>query len=323
MHEKLELFDELPSEIRREIVQGISTSDLVNLAMASKKHLVLFKPILNIRKLLHHIVLSEYDAVQSILKNDMSLIFKRGKVTDCSGRIFENISAFEYALWALDKHMWTMLLDCLPPNKEGKKILAILLTQYHNVNAKGVTYRLNGETIIESHFDFKNTIIKELQTQADSIHAPLGYKDWNAIDKQWREGVGCAQKKLPMHVVYEYCSDVPFYPVPDFSTQPKTSKNLYNWITKKMENWFECNSKLGGDFAIYKAHAVRVSGSAWGRVPVPAAGMLSVFVVDQDLAAIKALCEVRTKELINLESQIEEQMTVDNQHKARQNFPNS
>nr|WP_255666662.1 MULTISPECIES: F-box protein [unclassified Legionella] len=308
----------MPPEIRREIAQCLSTPDLVNFTMASKKHWDFFKPILNVRKLLNHIVRGEYDSVQSILKNDRSLIFKRGRVTDCSGRIFENISAFEYALWALDKHMWSMMLECLPQNEEGKKILAMLLSQYHNVNTKGVTYRLNGETVTESHFDFKNTIIKELQMQVDSIHAP-GDKDWVAIDKQWREGVGSSQKNLPMHVVYEYCSDMPFYPMPEFTSRPKSSKKFYNWITEKMENWFEDNSKLGSDFAIYKARQTTCgSGGAWGRVPT---GMLSVFVADLDLAAIETLCEVRTKEFINLESQLEEQMMVDNQHKARQNFP--
>ena len=119
------------------------------------------------------------------------------------------------------------------------------------MNTDGVTYRLNGKTITEKHFDFENTIIKELQTQVDSINAP-GVKNWDAIDKQWREGVGGAQKRLPMHIVDEYCSNEPFYPVPKFTSQPKSSKQFYNWVTEKDENWFSVDSKLSVDFAIYK-----------------------------------------------------------------------
>jgi len=141
MQDKLE-FDNLPPELQIETAQSLSTPDLVNLARASQYHLVLFKPMIDVRKLLHHFVRGEHDTVRAMLEKDISLFFNRGRVTDCSGREFENISAFEYALWALDKHMWTMMLDCLPKNEEGVKILTILLSQYDKVNTDGVTYTL-------------------------------------------------------------------------------------------------------------------------------------------------------------------------------------
>src|SRR5690554_3177705 len=104
-----ELFNKLQKELKLEITQSVSSRDLVNLAQASKYHLALFKPIVDARKLLPYAVRGgEHDVIESILKDDISLIFKKGKVTDCSGRTFNNISVFEYALWALDKHMWTM-----------------------------------------------------------------------------------------------------------------------------------------------------------------------------------------------------------------------
>ncbi|RYW85626.1 F-box protein, partial [Legionella pneumophila] len=60
------------------------------------------------------------------------------------------------------------------------------------------------------------------------------------------------QKLLPMHVVYEYCSNEPFYPVPKFTSQPKSSKQFFNWVTEKDENWFGVDSKLGSELAIFK-----------------------------------------------------------------------
>lgn len=300
-----ELFDELPKDLQIEIVQTLSNSDLLNVSMTSTYHLALFKPMINVGKLLHHVVCGEHDAVQWMLKDDISLILKKGEVTDCSGRIFDNVSSFEYALWALDKHMWAAMIACIP-NEEGKKVFAQLISQYNKVNTDGVTYRLNEKIITEKHFDFENTIIKELQTQVDSIatHNP----NWDAIDKQWREGVGDAQKKLPMHVVYEYCSNKPFDPVPKFTVQPKSSKQFYNSITEKNENWFGVDSKLGSGLAIYKVglFGVRALGAPravalWGS---------ALF----DLEALKALCEARTTDFIDLKAQLEE--SADNHHQS-------
>ena len=308
MQDKFEMFDELPVELKLETAQKLSNRDLVNLAQTSKYHLSLFKPMVDIRKLLHHVVRGKHDVVQSILIDDISLMLKRGKVTDCSGREFENISSFEYALWALDKHMWAAMITCVPQNEEGKRILELLIAQYNKVNTDGVTYRLNGKTITEQHFDFENTLIKELQTQVDSINAP-GVKNWDAIDNQWREGVGGAQKRLPMHIVDEYCSNEPFYPVPKFTSQPKSSKQFYNWTTDKNEDWFSVDSKLGSEFAIYKGAWPFVRAWAARRLPATVALL-------RDLDAVKALCEVRTLDLINLKSQLEEQAGLENHYQV-------
>lgn len=217
--------------------------NLENLSKTSTYHLALFKPMIDVRELLHDVARGEHKVVEARLKKDMSLMFKRDKVTDCSGRTFDNVSSFEYALWGLDKHMWAVMLACVPQNEEGNMIFAKLIAQYNKVNTNGVTYRLNGKTITEQHFNFKNTIIKELQIQEDLINVP-GADNRDAIDNQWREGVGAAQKLLPVHVVDEYCSNEPFYPVPKFTSQPKSSKQFCNWTTGKDENWFSRDSKL-------------------------------------------------------------------------------
>ncbi|MGQ3887523.1 F-box protein [Legionella sp. CNM-1927-20] len=318
MKDKFE-FNKLNSNLQIETAQSLSTPDLVNLSMTSPYHLALFKPMIDVRKLLHYVTRGEHEAVAAILKKDMSLIFKRGKVTDCSGRTFDNISSLEYALWALDKHMWTMMLACLPKNEEGKQVFAQLIAQYNKISIEGVTYRLSGKTITEKHFDFENTIIKELQTikeletQMNSIDVP-GAEDWDTIDKHWREGVGGAQKLLPMHVVYEYCSNEPFDPVPKFTSQPKSSKQFYNWATDEDESWFSIDSKLGIDFALYKGGGGARDEGKWH--PVVAQSRQWAFGEQHSLIAMTALCEVRTKDFINLKSQLEEQMTLDNRHQV-------
>lgn len=323
MESKFEKFNELLSELKIKTAQSLSNRDLVNLAQTSKYHLALFKPMINVRKLLHHVTRGEHDVVKAMLKQDINLIFKRGKVTDCSGREFESITGFEYALWALDKHMWAAMIECIPSNEKGKEVFAQLIAQYNKINTDGVTYRLNGETISEKHFDFENTLIQELQTQIDSINAP-GAKNLEAIDKQWREGVGGAQQRLPMHIVDEYCSNEPFYPVPKFTSQPKSSKQFYNWTTEKTEkyeNWFSVDSKLSVDFAIFKARVgwgTFVVGLPDGASYGSARGACSVAAASLDLDAMMALCIVRTNDFIDLKSQLEDQMTLNNHHQVSQ-----
>lgn len=113
-----------------------------------------------------------------------------------------------------------------------------------------------------------------------------------------------------MHVVYEYCSDEPFYPVPKFTAQPKSSQLFYNWITERNENWFGKDSKLGEDFSTYR-------GTAGGARGMYRLGSLEV-AASRDLDAMVALCEIRTNDFINLESRLEELMTANYQPEVYQ-----
>lgn len=294
MPNSFELFDRLIPEIQSQMAQGVSTPDLAHLAQTSKTHLTLFKPLLDVRhllksKFLEHVVRGEYNTVQSILENshNIPLISIKNTVTDFSGRTFMNISAFEYALWALDKPLWDMMLACLPHNEKSQKILDILILQYDRLKTQGVTYRLNGKTITEKHFDFENTIIKELQIQVET-----------PSDRQWIEGVGGAQRLFPMHIVYEYGSKEPFSSRSLFPPQPtKTLSNqFYHDTSKKLEHWFAENSTLGlgVDFAIYKG------GRSFGCCALPVQpGYAAVL----DLAAMTVLHKTRTEAFIALESQ--------------------
>ncbi|KTC81851.1 hypothetical protein Lcin_2921 [Legionella cincinnatiensis] len=190
------------------------------------------------------------------------------------------------------------MLDCLPETKEGEHIKAKLRTQYQRIKEVGVTYELHGviTQTPEKHFDFEGTIIKELQEYVD--------KD---DDNQWRTGVGSAQKLLPIHVVYEYCSDTPFYPVPDFKEQPKSSTEFYNWLNNgEKESWFCEGSKLGIDFSIYKGCP---------RVVAVAAYVLAGACVRIDLNAITALGVARTKDFLALENDLKPCYLSEHQYK--------
>ena len=95
-------------------------------------------------------------------------LIEKADVKDYSGGKFKGISAFQYALWARDWHMWEMMLDALdeaerhaiteeewkklPENEKGKigiitkeEINAIrkeLLEQYKQVVNNGLDYTI-------------------------------------------------------------------------------------------------------------------------------------------------------------------------------------
>jgi hypothetical protein len=321
----------LLSEVKNKIADHLSINDVVNFAITSKINLEFFKPIANARKLtqfLHELTRGNHEAVRTMLAKDNSLFYRKGKVTDCSGRTFENISGFEYALWALDKHMWTAILDCIPQDQEGNKIRQLLKGQYDNLDKKSITYILNGETITEQHFDFENTIIKELQMQINMINAvkekviniysDAKKEDLNAISKQWCEDVRRAQKLFPMHVVYEYCSDELFSSEPEFISQPNSSTKIFNCLTNEYENWFSVDSEQeswsfsGKPVAIYRSLAAQrgQKGACAGS------DCFTQYWASNDLSFIQKLYRVRTNDFINLKSQLEEQMTLDNYHQV-------
>ncbi|WP_131775159.1 F-box protein [Legionella cincinnatiensis] len=304
MHDKFEHFNQLPNVIKGEITKFLPTKEFLDLSMTSKSNHNLFRtnqhlaPLQEARKFLHQVVRGNHEAVAEMLKKNPALMHIRGQVTDLSGRKFTHISGFEYAMWALDKHMWTKMLDCLPKTAEGEKIKTVLRTQYQRIKEVGVTYELHGviTQTPEKHFDFEGTIIKELQEYVD--------KD---DDNQWRTGVGSAQKLLPIHVVYEYCSDTPFYPVPDFKEQPKSSTEFYNWLNNgEKESWFCEGSKLGIDFSIYKGCP---------RVVAVAAYVLAGACVRIDLNAITALGVARTKDFLALENDLKPCYLSEHQYK--------
>lgn len=197
------------------------------------------------------------------------------------------MSNLELINWAkTSKYYWTLFKQ--------------LIEQYKKIKTNGITYKLHNNTFIEQHFDFKNTLIKEIQTQFDSINNGTT-QNWKTINQQWQKGVGGAQKLLPTHVVDEYCSHEPFNPVPKFTSKPSSSRQFYPDTNNNPENWFNKKSLLGCHVAVFKGH--------WkaGRASTE---MTDVLAIRCDLEALNKLIKLRTQNFVDLESQLEQQMIV-------------
>ncbi|MCW8385102.1 hypothetical protein OQJ15_02160 [Fluoribacter dumoffii] len=296
----------LPTEMWVNVTNKLSKLDLFNFYRSSKEQKELLQYELDKATFLDFVVRGDYHSVRAALERNIRLLFHRNEVTDCSGRTFFAISGFEYALWAFDKHMWTLIIECIPANEEGKEILELLLDQYNRLRQQGVSYSLNGQiTTGETHFDLESTLIHQLQLQVNYYRRVGGFlANWdssNHINKLFVEGVGGAQKLLPMCIAKAYCSSEPFSPSPKFEDRVDCKPQFYCYFTEeKYLDWYGKDSGLGSEVAICKGFK---NGAESFRAGTPVA---KAELLEMDLAAMQTFLALRTKELLNLEAQLAE-----------------
>ena len=155
----------------------------------------------DLAQFLSFIVVGEQDKAEEMIKKDKNLLLAKGEVTDLSGREFKRITAFQYALWALDWHMWKMLQKYLPPEVQAE--------QWSIWNSKADKNLPHGKYF-------------SLQPLIDALQAygKINRTDYDLRFKHWKTVVGMAQYQLPAHVVNEYCHPQRcFYPCPDFKAE--------------------------------------------------------------------------------------------------------
>jgi hypothetical protein len=230
-------------------------------------------------QLLQYVVEGEQDKAETLIQKDPNLLLHMGTVTDLSGREFKGITAFQYALWALDWHMWQMIQRYLPTEAQ--------VEQLNQLESKGTTYG--------KHFSFE-PLINALQ-----VYVTHAEKKWDYDERaeyHWQTLVGGAQKLLPAHVINEYCRpDRSFAPCPAFTeeTLPRTRKfsNGSEWFMAILNG-----GKLGEKFGAFRAC---INSTAGGLHVVRAAKE----IVAVDLRAIQSLSETRVQQLNRLVSQLQ------------------
>jgi hypothetical protein len=145
----------------------------------------------HVTRFLGHVVRGEQNEAEAMLQQMPVLALIPGEVTDLSDRHFGNITAFQYALWAWDWHMWTMLLKYLPSNEAAK--------QANDLEENSTEHG--------THFDL-TALINALDHYTYRIYTHANYEgrqhpDWLVVRRE--------QLLVPMHVINEYCrEDVSF-----------------------------------------------------------------------------------------------------------------
>ena len=138
------------------------------------------------------------------------LALEKGTVTDLSGRTFENITAFQYALWAMDWHMWKMLQKYISPEAAA--------LQLQELEEKGTAHG--------KHFSL-SPLIEALDTYVKNFDGWYKASNWTAIETHWCRQVGGTQLLVPAHVAQEYCHPSrPFSPCPDFSADVQFPRSM-------------------------------------------------------------------------------------------------
>lgn len=245
----------------------------------------------------------EEETVKQLIKLSPELLkslVTRTNVTDYSGRTFTNISPFQYSLWAMDWHMWDMMLDSLQEAfnegyTEADAIRCEMLRQYKEVvDTRGVDYTLNGEAIQgERHFDLK-PLIDALDTYVKNFDS----WDWPHREKHWCHAVGMLQRLVPAHIAQHYCEDKSFDGNKPFhGANFSRSLQFNNFLSGGIESWFPLSqdNRLGFDFAIYNYAGEAGGGCVCGRPGAAAAS---------NSAALSALCKLGTNNIESLSERL-------------------
>jgi hypothetical protein len=252
-------------------------------------------------KLIDHVARGEQDEAEKILKVTdeklrVSVLSKKNKVTDASGRKFEPILPLHYALWALDWHMWKMLLTYLPKDT--------VIKQLKEFEEKGVTYHRSigdkkEEKVTEKHFDLLplisklNHFVKECKEVIEKDKEdPEKNNDFEKLKTIWCNGVGGEQKKVPAHVAHEYCHpERNFYSASTFDEPSLPRKAEFFVLKHGNVHWFSIDSGLGSQFAISRSSGISCRG--YNGLDI------AYLNVESDASALKALRDVRMQQFEN------------------------
>jgi serine/threonine protein kinase len=174
-----------------------------------------------LHQLLKLVAEGEQDQAEAMLKENPDLLLHAGDVTDLSKRTFTNITAFQYALWAMDWYMYNMLLEYMPREEATKQA---------EQASSGDWVSRHGETaqpLIQNLIDALDAYIKKYDSGEFKKSIDNG--------EHWIRVVGGAQRLLPVHVINQYCHPQrSFRPTPSFTepTLPRSRKtDEGEWFT--------------------------------------------------------------------------------------------
>jgi hypothetical protein len=179
----------------------------------------------------------------------LNLLLEKGDVTDYSGRQFKQITAYQYALWALDRRMVKAIeqMAYKASGSEGTDLRAALLKQKTELKDMGLFYSLGGVNYCETQYHYKSLIdsywiFSESWLQLDYS---ISYIAWQNVAKQ--------QRLMPAHVVQELCNpSFSIDPIPKFKEHKKARFSGYINPLNRYVNVFPWEQGLSPDYLLVK-----------------------------------------------------------------------
>ena len=131
------------------------------------------------KDLLTAVIRGDIKSVEQYLKSDKQLVQSKGDITDLSGRTFTQITAFQYAFWAMDIWMCNAILKYLPTEKAAEQI------QIFESERQDIT------KIYGAQFNFNPLV------EAYDKYLGRGFRAyWSAVGEE--------QYKIPAWVIYAF-----------------------------------------------------------------------------------------------------------------------
>jgi len=187
-----------------------------------------------VQQLLHHVMRGDLDNVTEMLNTNKALVYGQGDITDLSGRTFRKVTAFQYALWALDKDMWELFTPrYLPKEQAGLQLQALENDRQDIITRHG------------THFSF-DVILEKYTHYIDS------YKGWNWDQREnyWCKEVGGAQRAFPAWLILMMCErgDDVAWTKKDITRRVKRDVTRLAWWFDEKYN----NGTLGDQWAAFR-----------------------------------------------------------------------
>ncbi|MDF3055592.1 MAG: serine/threonine kinase [Gammaproteobacteria bacterium] len=194
-----------------------------------------------------HIAMGVQDQAETMLRKMPELALIKGQFDDISDlrclkkgdnfeRIFQNISGWQYAIWAGDIHMCHMMKDCFAISTRPQAIIKRAKEQWVEVQEGQGAFGDSAENGHGKQFDliplidalstYLNTYSEYRYGKKYEEFKKYGYKvpgepktplivdlrkNDEGLKKYWCKVVGGLQRMLPAHVINEYCRpDRPF-----------------------------------------------------------------------------------------------------------------
>ena len=232
-----------------------------------------------LQMLLRYVSMGYQNGAEDILKKNPDLLLMKGEFTDPFGRYFSGISAFQYAVWARDRHMWDMIRQYLP-NETAKH-------QLEELETKGTEH--------EKYFDFSR-LINAMKFYIKNYDNWMKNNDVEGCANYLVKEIGGAQRHSVAHLFNEYCNNQPFYPCPSFDEKelrrdvhcfPKVSNLLLIPLVQGMG--------VGAQFCLWRSSSVRVLGGR--KAFIDESWETPLIIVKEDLAAIIALQQQRARDI--------------------------
>lgn len=155
-----------------------------------------------IAQFFNHVGYGEQDEAEVMLKTNPRLAILKSDLIDCSGRIFKNITSFQYAVWALDWHMWSMIKKYLLEEEIRSQIAELEHKAWIEEHGNTVSWQ-NLIDALHMYFIHDKNILGYSQTS--QIKGKIW--NWEKMKSYWCEHVGQAQLTLPAHVIQEYSKE--------------------------------------------------------------------------------------------------------------------